>query len=78
MDNVKLKTDECLICFEECKINEAIYCDICKKFCHKNCFQYWQKNKKSKYQKTQCIHCLSKKCLKKKRYMICCYVGVFI
>jgi len=77
MDHSKLlEDDECLICFEHCKKEESVCCEICHKLCHKKCFKKWQIKKKTKENK--CIHCQSKMCLKKKRYMICCYLEVLL
>ncbi len=77
MNHEKLiEEDECLICLESCKINESVYCKICKKLCHKKCFKEWQNKKNTKENK--CIYCQSKMCLKKKRYMFCCYLEVLL
>lgn len=76
MDPEKLLEDECLICLEPCKIEESVSCKICNKLCHKKCYKRWQTKKKTKENK--CIHCQSKMCLKKRRYMICCYLEVLL
>ena len=71
-----LKDEECLICFEPCKMKEEVSCKICHKLCHKKCFKKWQIKKKTKENK--CIYCQSNMCLKKKRYMLCCYLEVLL
>lgn len=76
MDPEKLLEEECLICFEHCKKEESVSCKICDKLCHKKCFKKWQAKKRTKENK--CIHCQSKMCLKKRRYMICCYLEVLL
>ncbi len=68
----KMEDTECMICFDEVNDTYFTYCTNCKKMYHRNCYDKWIlkcKEKKNPYK--QCLHCQSKKTIKKNKFFLC-------
>jgi len=59
-----LKTDECLICFEDISSKDKlVMCLMCNTGVHYKCFKSWIK-KDPKHNAKKCLYCQQKNCIR--------------